>query len=268
MAKAREYAKKVKARRAANKIKAEERKAKRAERKKTNIAKFAAQREAKAKERKAKPVHKAYGSSRAKTSQGVSKSGLGASYDKKIAERKTANKKRAEERKVARAERKKTNVAKFKTQREAKAKERKEKPVHKPYRSYQEGGEVGQNEAIVDAAMKGQELKSISLENIPTTNASDRSESYQLGGAVKPPTTPSIQPPQYKKGGKVNVTDIVKKVAQYERADKTSAKVLREPNLSDEQKAGVSSRRKIRKELKKQKVAKLVKKVFKGSRKK
>jgi hypothetical protein len=37
-------------------------------------------------------------------------------------------------------------------------------------------------------------------EVLPTSNAMDRVENYQLGGAVRPPTDPSIQ---YKKGGKV-----------------------------------------------------------------
>ena len=39
---------------------------------------------------------------------------------------------------------------------------------------------------------------------LPTSDAMFRSENYQLGGMVKPPTAPSITPsPQYKKGGKV-----------------------------------------------------------------
>ena len=40
---------------------------------------------------------------------------------------------------------------------------------------------------------------------IPMSNAMERSETYQLGGMVQPPTAPSIQPqvPAYKKGGKV-----------------------------------------------------------------
>ena len=80
----------------------------------------------------------------------------------------------------------------------------------KKQKKYQEGGEVAQNfpmenEAIKEANEMGQELKEISLEGIepefPTTNAPDRMETYQLGGAVKPPTAPSM--PQYKKGGKV-----------------------------------------------------------------
>ena len=42
----------------------------------------------------------------------------------------------------------------------------------------------------------------------PISNAMERSENYQLGGQVQPPTAPSITPtapsmPQYKKGGKV-----------------------------------------------------------------
>ena len=36
---------------------------------------------------------------------------------------------------------------------------------------------------------------------LPISNAMDRVENYQLGGAVQPPTAPSM--PQYKKGGKV-----------------------------------------------------------------
>ena len=39
---------------------------------------------------------------------------------------------------------------------------------------------------------------------IPMSNAMERSETYQLGGQVQPPTAPSMPPtPQYKKGGKV-----------------------------------------------------------------
>ena len=47
------------------------------------------------------------------------------------------------------------------------------------------------------AAAKAKSLETV----IPTANAPDRMETYQLGGAVKPPTVPSIS--QYKKGGKV-----------------------------------------------------------------
>ena len=79
----------------------------------------------------------------------------------------------------------------------------------KKQKKYQEGGEVPmENEAIKDANKMGQELKEIPLESIepefPITNAPDRMETYQLGGAVRPPTAPSIAPaPRYKKGGKV-----------------------------------------------------------------
>ena len=73
----------------------------------------------------------------------------------------------------------------------------------KKQKKYQAGGEV---EEILDAAEMGQELKSISLEEIepefPIADARDRMETYQLGGAVRPPTAPSIT--QYKKGRKVN----------------------------------------------------------------
>ena len=89
-------------------------------------------------------------------------------------------------------------------------------------KKYQVGGEVPQapvgeakpnfpmeNPAIEEANKMGQELGSIPLGGIepefPTSDAMFRSENYQLGGMVKPPTAPSIQPqiPAYKKGGKV-----------------------------------------------------------------
>ena len=66
-------------------------------------------------------------------------------------------------------------------------------------KEYQDGGKV------LEAAAMGQELESISLNNIesdyPIEDAAGRSETYQLGGSVRPPTAPSM--PQYKKGGKV-----------------------------------------------------------------
>ena len=87
------------------------------------------------------------------------------------------------------------------------------RPPKKLKKKYQAGGGVEpnfpmENEAIKDANKMGQELKEIPLESIepefPITNAPDRMETYQLGGAVRPPTAPSIAPaPRYKKGGKV-----------------------------------------------------------------
>jgi hypothetical protein len=69
----------------------------------------------------------------------------------------------------------------------------------KKQKKYQAGGEV------LGAAAMGQELESIPLNSIepdfPIEDASERSETYALGGAVRPPTAPSM--PQYKKGGKV-----------------------------------------------------------------
>ena len=64
-------------------------------------------------------------------------------------------------------------------------------------KKYQVGGEVTDvAEVIAEVAQMGQEF--------PTANAMERSENYQLGGAVQPPTAPSMTPtPQYKKGGKV-----------------------------------------------------------------
>ena len=63
----------------------------------------------------------------------------------------------------------------------------------------------GQNPATQEANKLGQELKYIPLESVgseyPISNAMERSETYQLGGQVKLPTSPSIAP--YEKGGKV-----------------------------------------------------------------
>ena len=71
--------------------------------------------------------------------------------------------------------------------------------------TYQVGGQVpsqGQqpnfpmeNPAIADANKMGQELKSISLENIPTENAPDRMETSPVGDEVGTG--------MYKEGGKV-----------------------------------------------------------------
>ena len=79
----------------------------------------------------------------------------------------------------------------------------------KKQKKYQTGGAVApnfpmENEAIEEANKMGQELKAISLESVepdfPIEDAMFRSENYQLGGMVQPPTAPSIS---YKKGGKV-----------------------------------------------------------------
>ena len=56
--------------------------------------------------------------------------------------------------------------------------------VGRPRKKYQAGGQTGEKEAVLDAAMKGQELKSISLENIPTENAPDRTEMSPMGNEV------------------------------------------------------------------------------------
>ena len=93
----------------------------------------------------------------------------------------------------------------------------------KKQKKYQEGGEVPmENEAIKEANKMGQELKSIPLEGVeadfPIADARDRMETYQLGGQVKSPTTPSIKPtPQHEKGGKVDVTDVVKSAEKAKR---------------------------------------------------
>ena len=54
--------------------------------------------------------------------------------------------------------------------------------------------------------------KNIENEGLPTSDAMFRSETYQLGGQVRPPTAPSM--PQYEKGGKVDITDVVKETTK------------------------------------------------------
>ena len=63
---------------------------------------------------------------------------------------------------------------------------------------YQVGGVVQpnfpqENPAVAEANKMGQELKSISLENIPTSNSIGRKDTYAVGGKVL----------EYKKGGGV-----------------------------------------------------------------
>jgi hypothetical protein len=86
----------------------------------------------------------------------------------------------------------------------------------KKLKKYQIGGKI---EDVLEAAQMGGELESIPLESvepdIPMSNAMERSENYQLGGQVRPPTAPSM--PQYKKGGKVDVTDVVKDVKERQK---------------------------------------------------
>ena len=105
----------------------------------------------------------------------------------------------------------------------------------------------------------------------PTSNAMDRSESYQLGGQIQPPTAPSIAPtPQYKKGGKVkpysiaektpkspDITDIVKEIYRAEGDIKTSRNRVKKP-------MGASADRiEAVKESKKKKTKKMKKKILK-----
>tara|TARA_Y100000310_G_scaffold275277_1_gene291750 strand:- start:293 stop:724 length:432 start_codon:yes stop_codon:yes gene_type:complete len=109
----------------------------------------------------------------------------------------------------------------------------------KKQKKYQAGGTVEpnfpmENPAVAEANKMGQELKSIPLESIepdfPTSNAADRSQTYQLGGAVKPPTAPSIS--SYKKGGEVDITDLVKKAER----QKEIQKIIDESPSSEEAK--------------------------------
>ena len=80
------------------------------------------------------------------------------------------------------------------------------------------------------------EAKAMSEETgIPITNAPDRVEKYQLGGMTKPPTSPSITPTSsYKKGGKVDVTDIVKKVGKKVAQEKRFDKRIKEADKKGE----------------------------------
>ena len=153
---------------------------------------------------------------------------------------------------------------------------------------YQTGGEVGMNSDPLSTknafgVPAGEAMKKMNEENVmeglkeagktsqsvqgsplnppqavppgapPTANAQQRSQTYQMGGNVL----------KYKEGGKVNVLDIVKKVDRYEKADKKSEKLLSDPSLSAGQKEGVASRKKARKELLKQKVGKIKKRILK-----
>ena len=100
--------------------------------------------------------------------------------------------------------------------------------VGRPPKKYQAGGMTGETEAVLDAAMKGQELKSISLEGIPTENAPDRSEASPMGDEVGTG--------MYKKGGKVektkkkvftgekDITDVVKAVDKKLKKEKAEWK--------------------------------------------
>ena len=138
----------------------------------------------------------------------------------------------------------------------------------------------------------GQELKSIPLESVepefpieeeqgfPTTNAPDRVESYQLGGMIEPPTAPSMSPPvpQYKKGGPVDVTDVVKKVAKKVAQEKRHDKWIAEADKKKETiKSGaevypmsdkIKHSKKGHKALKEQQINKMAKKIRKQKKKK
>ena len=79
----------------------------------------------------------------------------------------------------------------------------------KHFKKYEEGTEAYE-EAYKEHIQAGGEMTDVAevvaevaqmAQEFPTEDASLRSENYQLGGAVQPPTVPSM--PQYKKGGKV-----------------------------------------------------------------
>ena len=80
------------------------------------------------------------------------------------------------------------------------------KQVGRPPEKYYDGGSVDPfSSKNPEGIIAENEMEAIEAQNdIPETNAMERSETYQLGGIVKPPTSPSITPsPSYEKGGKV-----------------------------------------------------------------
>ena len=110
---------------------------------------------------------------------------------------------------------------------------------------YQEGGSVdpfsSKNPESIIAERAMEAIDEMNMQEgmqdaIPTSNAMERSESYQLGGAVQSPTAPSIQPPTdsgiedvegYKEGGKVeSISERTKRLnkAALESAKKRFAK--------------------------------------------
>ena len=106
---------------------------------------------------------------------------------------------------------------------------------------------------------------------IPTSNAMDRSESYQLGGAVQPPTSPSIQPPTepglqppvpggYKEGGKVGSPKkeytVKTKTAGFDKAEKEhKAREKAEKGMTFDQKIAAAKARKAKTDTTKSKSA-------------
>ena len=88
--------------------------------------------------------------------------------------------------------------------------------VGRPPKKYQAGGEVfnpvvEELSKMSDAAEMGEELKSIPLDSvdsgIPSVDAANRVQNFQMGGEVQ----------QYDKGGKVDVTDVVKSAENAKR---------------------------------------------------
>ena len=72
--------------------------------------------------------------------------------------------------------------------------------------NYQSGGAVDpfslENPSSVSSVIEREMMEGETSE-YPTLNAQERSQIFQLGGAVRPPTSPSITPSAYEKGGKV-----------------------------------------------------------------
>ena len=103
-----------------------------------------------------------------------------------------------------------------KAAREASKERFKKKSLAKGY--YQAGGIVEPSvplenvspESPIESAL----LESAPLESAPSVSAMDRSRIYQVGGKIL----------EYKEGGKVDITDVVKTVSEVERSKKHSKK--------------------------------------------
>ena len=120
----------------------------------------------------------------------------------------------------------------------------------------------GEDPAVAEARI----AENIEEEGLPTADAMLRSENYQLGGQVRPPTVPSIS--QYKKGGKVkskkvDITDVVKEVGTMNLYEKAAEKLPFE-NVEKSTKEDLELRAE---NMRYGKIPKLAKKALKGKKK-
>ena len=149
------------------------------------------------------------------------------------------------------------------------------KQVGRPLKKYHEGGSVDPfSSKNPEGIIAEKEMEAIVEQNaIPETNAMDRSETYQLGGMIEPPSAGSVAPPQpqqapmtppasYKKGGKVDITDVVKEVSKGEglAGKRHMIGQLKRAGMSNEQIERFSKEYKSPKE---EKIGKMKKKILK-----